>query len=167
MWRLEVVEMFALEHQSLKCEFTPICCEYTSSSQHSPHQGWYGSSPTLHMALSLPLPYLSSFLLLSSLFLWFHPYLTQSYFFHLPLLPQNLQPCPMITAEGYLFSVFRQAAFMAPPVRRHPGSQRSCSLSSSRGWCAARAAAPGALDPQCLSFSFGDHSAEDLCVLRC
>ena len=162
--------MFALGTKSLKCEFTQICCECLPASQHSPHRGWYGSSPTLHTQLPLSAfahicPSLS--VALSSLFLWFHPCLTQSYFFHLTTpTSEDLQPCPVIAAERLPFSVFRQAAFMAPPSEETPLiSQRSCSLSSSEAGALHVLLPPrGPGPPQCLSFSFGDHSAEDLCV---
>lgn len=79
---------------------------------------------------------------------------------------EDLQPCPVITTEGLPFSVFRQAALMAPPSEETPLiSQRSCSLSSSEAGALHVLLPPrGPGPPQCLSFSFGDHSAEDLCV---
>lgn len=146
MWRLEGwLEMFALGTKSLKCEFAQICCDvFQLPSTALTGVVWL----LTHLAPSAPslclCPYLSSFCCsLPSLFLWFHPYLTQSYFFHLPTpLPQKIcNLVLLITAGGYL-SVFRQAAFMAPPSEETPLiSQRSCSLLF-RGWCAARAAAP-------------------------
>uniref|UniRef100_A0A8C2NI80 Tyrosine-protein kinase n=1 Tax=Capra hircus TaxID=9925 RepID=A0A8C2NI80_CAPHI len=55
---------------------------------------------------------------------------------------------------------------MAPPSEETPLiSQRSCSLSSSEAGALHVLLPPrGPGPPQCLSFSFGDHSAEDLCV---
>ena len=129
--------MFALGTKSLKCVNSHTnLCECLPASQHSPHWEWYGSSPTLHTQFPLPAfvhvcPSLS--VPLSSLFLRLHPCLTQSYFFHPRPTPtsEDLQPCPVITTEGLPFSVFRQAALMAPPSEETPLiSQRYCSLSS-------------------------------------
>jgi Janus kinase 3 len=55
---------------------------------------------------------------------------------------------------------------MAPPSEETPLiSQRSCSLSSSEAGALHVLLPPrGPGPPQCLSFSFGDHLAEELCV---
>eukprot|EP00069_Balaena_mysticetus_P019916 bmy_02608T0 len=55
---------------------------------------------------------------------------------------------------------------MAPPSEETPLiSQRSCSLSSSEAGALHVLLPPrGPGPPQCLSFSFGDHSAEELCA---
>ncbi|XP_066888563.1 tyrosine-protein kinase JAK3 isoform X9 [Kogia breviceps] len=63
-------------------------------------------------------------------------------------------------------SFLPEAALMAPPSEETPLiPQRSCSLSSSEAGALHVLLPPrGPGPPQCLSFSFGDHSAEELCV---
>lgn len=60
----------------------------------------------------------------------------------------------------------RQAVLMEPPSEETPLiAQRSCSLSSSEAGALHVLLPPrGPGPPQRLSFSFGDHSAEELCV---
>uniref|UniRef100_A0A8D0QI04 Tyrosine-protein kinase n=1 Tax=Sus scrofa TaxID=9823 RepID=A0A8D0QI04_PIG len=68
--------------------------------------------------------------------------------------------------EVLSLSVSSQAALMAPPSEETPLiPQRSCSLSSSEAGALHVLLPPrGPGPPQRLSFSFGDHSAEELCV---
>uniref|UniRef100_A0A9L0JE41 Tyrosine-protein kinase n=1 Tax=Equus asinus TaxID=9793 RepID=A0A9L0JE41_EQUAS len=72
---------------------------------------------------------------------------------------------PSGRTEGGL-CVSRQAVLMEPPSEETPLiAQRSCSLSSSEAGALHVLLPPrGPGPPQRLSFSFGDHSAEELCV---
>ena len=162
--------MFALGTKSLKCEFTQICVNVFQL----PSTALTGGGMALHppctlSSLSLPLP-MSVLLFLSLSPPYFSGFIPTSLscisFTHPTPTSEGLQPCPVIATEGLPFSVFRQAALMAPPSEETPLiSQRSCSLSSSEAGALHVLLPPrGPGPPQCLSFSFGDHSAEDLCV---
>ncbi|PNJ28502.1 JAK3 isoform 2 [Pongo abelii] len=74
------------------------------------------------------------------------------------------QLCPPFEGPGSLPA--RQVALMAPPSEETPLiPQRSCSLlSTEAGALHVLLPARGPGPPQHLSFSFGDHLAEDLCV---
>ncbi|XP_063656463.1 tyrosine-protein kinase JAK3 isoform X6 [Pan troglodytes] len=79
-----------------------------------------------------------------------------------PLAASRL--CPPFEGPGSLPA--RQVALMAPPSEETPLiPQRSCSLlSTEAGALHVLLPARGPGPPQRLSFSFGDHLAEDLCV---
>ncbi|XP_055095251.2 tyrosine-protein kinase JAK3 isoform X2 [Symphalangus syndactylus] len=79
-----------------------------------------------------------------------------------PLAASRL--CPPFEGPGSL--PVRQVALMAPPSEETPLiPQRSCSLlSTEAGALHVLLPARGPGPPQRLSFSFGDHLAEDLCV---
>ncbi|KFO22592.1 Tyrosine-protein kinase JAK3 [Fukomys damarensis] len=81
------------------------------------------------------------------------------------LWPPLPTPCAS-TAVAFPTSQGEKVAVMAPPSEETPLiSQRSCSLSSSEAGALHVLLPPrGPGPPQCLSFSFGDHSAEELCV---
>lgn len=160
--------MFALGTKSLKCEFTQIRVNvFQLPSTALTGGGMAPHPPCTLSSLSLPLPMSVLFLSLSPHFSGFIPTsLSCISFTHPTPTSEGLQTCPMIPTEGLPFSVFRQAALMAPPSEETPLiSQRSCSLSSSEAGALHVLLPPrGPGPPQCLSFSFGDHSAEDLCV---
>lgn len=162
--------MFALGTKSLKGEFTRICVNvFQLPSTALTGGGMAPHPPCTLSSLSLPLP-MSVLLFLSLSPPYFSGFIPTSLscisLTHPTPTSEGLQPCPVIATEGRPFSVFRQAALMAPPSEETPLiSQRSCSLSSSEAGALHVLLPPrGPGPPQCLSFSFGDHSAEDLCI---